>query len=402
MTSLFSTTSAKARVTFFGLIILALVLAGCAAPNIAVPAAQPTAAPAATIAPAATSAPVATAAPAPAAQAPAGPATVMVSNNEKLGQIVSDADGKTLYLFTKDTKDTSNCYDKCATAWPPLLTTGAPKAGAGADAALLGTTVRKDGATQVTYAGWPLYYFVKDQKAGDATGQDVGGVWYVLSPKGEKLEAATVMVSKNDKLGQIVTDDEGKVLYLYTKDTKDTSNCYDKCATAWPPLLTTGAPKAGDGADAALLGTTVRKDGTTQVTYAGWPLYYFVKDQKAGDATGQDVGGVWYVLSPMGEKVATQGAAASPAATPAAQAATVKVAIKDFSFGAPLTITVGTTVEWTNEDSMAHTVTASNGAFDSGNLDQGATYSFTFTQDGTYNYVCKYHGNMKGQIVVTK
>ena len=150
------------------------------------------------------------------------------------------------------------------------------------------------------------------------------------------------------------------------------------------------------------MGTTARTDGTTQVTYNGWPLYYWIKDQKPGDATGQDVGGVWYVLSPTGEEVETPGAAASPAPAPAAQAATVKVAIKDFSFGAPLTITVGTTVEWTNEDAMAHTVTASNGAFDSGNLDQGATYSFTFTQEGTYSYICKYHPNMKGQIIVTK
>ena len=59
-------------------------------------------------------------------------------------------------------------------------------------------------------------------------------------------------------------------------------------------------------------------------------------------------------------------------------------------------------MEWTNKDSMAHTVTASNGAFDSGNLDQGAKFSFTFTQEGTYDYVCTYHANMKGQIVVTK
>ena len=51
---------------------------------------------------------------------------------------------------------------------------------------------------------------------------------------------------------------------------------------------------------------------------------------------------------------------------------------------------------------MAHTVTASNGSFDSGNLDQGATYSFTFTQEGTCDYICKYHSHMKGQIVVTK
>ena len=57
-------------------------------------------------------------------------------------------------------------------------------------------------------------------------------------------------------------------------------------------------PQAGDGVDASLLGTTTRKDGTTQVTYNGWPLYYYVKDQKPGDVTGQDVGDVWYVLSP--------------------------------------------------------------------------------------------------------
>jgi len=298
MTSLFSTTNLKMRVAFFGLIILALALAGCAAPGNTAPAVRPTAAPAATMVPVATVVPAATAAPA-------------------------------------------------ATAIPAATTAPAPAAQA---------------------------------------------------PTGP----ATVMVSKNDKLGQIVADSEGKTLYLYTKDSKDTSNCYDKCAQNWPPLLTTGAPKAGDGADAGLLGTTARTDGTTQVTYNGWPLYYWIKDQKPGDATGQDVGGVWYVLSPKGEQVATPGTAASPASTPAAQAANVKVSIKNFSFGVPLTIAVGTTVEWTNEDSMAHTVTDSNGAFDSGNMDQGATYSFTFTQAGTYNYICKYHANMKGQIIVTK
>jgi plastocyanin len=178
--------------------------------------------------------------------------------------------------------------------------------------------------------------------------------------------------------------------------------CYDKCAQAWPPLLTAGAPKTGDGADAALLGTTARTDGTTQVTYNGWPLYYYVKDQKPGDVTGQDVGGVWYMLSSKGDKIETSVATASSAPAPAGQAKTVKVAIKNFSFGAPLTIAVGTTVVWTNDDAAPHTVTASNGAFDSGNLDKGASYSFTFTQEGTYNYVCQYHPGMKGQIVVTK
>ena len=258
-------------------------------------------------------------------------AKVMVTKNDKLGQILTDDEGKTLYLYTKDTKDTSNCYDNCATAWPPLLTAGAPVAGDGANASLLGTTMRKEGTTQVTYNGWPLYYYAKDQKAGDTTGQDVGKVWYVLSPSGDKIEAAAaagsptsaptakpstaaatgtlVKLAKDDKLGSFLVDEQGKTLYLYTKDEKNVSNCYDSCAAAWPVLFTTGAPRAGDGVNASLLGTTTRKDGKMQVTYNGWPLYYYVKDQKVGDTTGQNVGSVWFLISPSGDKIGAAAAA---------------------------------------------------------------------------------------------
>ena len=251
--------------------------------------------------------------------AAAGAATVSLGKNDQLGSFLMDDKGMTLYLFTKDTPNTSVCYDKCATAWPPLLTTGDPVAGEGADASLLGTTTRKDGATQVTYNGWPLYYYVKDKAAGDVTGQDVGGVWFVVSAEGDKVESAaaateapaasaggtTVSLGKNDQLGSFLVDDKGMTLYLFTKDTPNTSVCYDKCATAWPPLLTTGDPIAGEGADASLLGTTKRKDGSVQVTYNGWPLYYYEKDKAAGDVTGQDVGGVWYVVSAAGDQVTT-------------------------------------------------------------------------------------------------
>jgi predicted lipoprotein with Yx(FWY)xxD motif len=116
---------------------------------------------------------------------------------------------------------------------------------------------------------------------------------------------ATVMVASNEQLGDILVDAEGMTLYLFTNDTPNTSNCYDQCAVNWPPLLTEGDPEAGEGADSALLGTTTRTDGTTQVTYNGWPLYYYIQDENAGDVTGQDVGGVWFVVSPAGEQVAT-------------------------------------------------------------------------------------------------
>ena len=122
------------------------------------------------------------------ALAQATPATVDVSQNEALGKFLVDADGMTLYLFTMDTKDASNCYDDCAAAWPPLLTTDPVVAGNGVDASLLGTAERKDGATQVTYDGHPLYTWAQDEAPGDATGQAVGDVWYVVSPAGEAVK----------------------------------------------------------------------------------------------------------------------------------------------------------------------------------------------------------------------
>lgn len=114
---------------------------------------------------------------------------------------------------------------------------------------------------------------------------------------------ATVMVTDNTELGAILTDDKGMTLYLFTNDSPGTSNCYDQCAVNWPPLLTSGDPIAGEGADAGLLGTTERTDGTMQVTYNGWPLYYWINDTGPGDTTGQGVGEVWYVLSPQGEMI---------------------------------------------------------------------------------------------------
>ena len=123
------------------------------------------------------------------AQDTAAPGTTLeVSQTEALGDFLVDADGMTLYLFTKDTENTSTCYDDCASAWPPLLTDGEAAVGEGLDASLLGTTERTDGTVQVTYNGWPLYHWAKDEAPGDTTGQDIGEVWYVVSPAGEAVQ----------------------------------------------------------------------------------------------------------------------------------------------------------------------------------------------------------------------
>jgi predicted lipoprotein with Yx(FWY)xxD motif len=123
-----------------------------------------------------------------AASAAAGPMVLEVASNDKLGKFLADGSGMTLYMFTKDTKDTSNCYDKCAQAWPPLLQSDKPTLKDGVDGSLLGTTTRKDGAIQVTYNSMPLYYYFKDKAAGDVTGQNSNSVWYVVAPDGSVVK----------------------------------------------------------------------------------------------------------------------------------------------------------------------------------------------------------------------
>jgi predicted lipoprotein with Yx(FWY)xxD motif len=124
-------------------------------------------------------------------------------------------------------------------------------------------------------------------------------------------DAAELTVRESPEHGQYVADGEGMALYMFEADTRgegDTeavSTCYDDCAGAWPPLVAEEA-QAGDQVESDLIGTIERRDGEMQVTYGGWPLYYFVRDEAAGDTNGQDVegfGAEWYLVSPSGEIV---------------------------------------------------------------------------------------------------
>ena len=112
---------------------------------------------------------------------------------------------------------------------------------------------------------------------------------------------ATVAVGSTD-LGEVLVDGAGMTLYLFDPDEQGESTCDDDCAAAWPPLIDED-PVAGDGADDALLGTTERDDGSLQVTYDGWPVYLWASDQEPGDATGQGVEDVWWVLEADGTPI---------------------------------------------------------------------------------------------------
>jgi predicted lipoprotein with Yx(FWY)xxD motif len=122
---------------------------------------------------------------------PSKTATVRAAHT-RLGRILVDSQGRTLYLFKADSGAKSACFGPCAAAWPPLRTGGKPVAGSGASAALLGTIPRSDGARQVTYNGHPLYLFVKDHKPGDVTGQGLnafGAPWFVVSAAGNQISS---------------------------------------------------------------------------------------------------------------------------------------------------------------------------------------------------------------------
>ena len=123
-----------------------------------------------------------------AAAAAGGEGVVLVADSD-LGQILTASDGMTLYMFMPDAQGDPTCTADCAKAWPPLTVEdgAAVSGGDGVDASLLGTATHPESGTQVTYNGWPLYYYTPDAAPGDTTGQGQGGVWYVLDPAGNPI-----------------------------------------------------------------------------------------------------------------------------------------------------------------------------------------------------------------------
>ena len=123
----------------------------------------------------------------------ASAASVDVASNPKLGPILVDGQGRTLYLFQKDTGGQSSCSGSCASIWPPD-TTASPKAGTGVSASKLGTVKRSDGTMQVTYAGHPLYTYTADTGPGQVSGNGIntfGGIWNAVQPNGSNAPAGT-------------------------------------------------------------------------------------------------------------------------------------------------------------------------------------------------------------------
>lgn len=122
----------------------------------------------------------------------------------------------------------------------------------------------------------------------------------------DQPKPGVVVEISESQFGEILFDGERRAIYIFDKESGPTSECYGDCATAWPPVLTKGEPQAEGSVDPKLLGTTERDDGTTQVTYDGRPLYYYV-DDPPGEALCHNVfefGGLWLVLGADGAPLA--------------------------------------------------------------------------------------------------
>ncbi|HEX2257308.1 MAG TPA: hypothetical protein VHG92_11525 [Afifellaceae bacterium] len=143
-------------------------------------------------------------------------------------------------------------------------------------------------------------------------GERAGEYAQQLAARIEHGDQSRLTVAESAEHGEYVADGEGWALYMFEADTRGEgeteaqSTCYESCAEAWPPLVVDEAPEAGDQLQADLIGTIERRDGALQVTYGGWPLYYWAQDQEPGQTTGHDIedhGAEWYLVAPSGEQL---------------------------------------------------------------------------------------------------
>lgn len=206
--------------------------------------------------------------------------------------------------------------------WPAVPADDA-SAAAGIDASLLGSVARADGSKQLTLAGWPVYRYAKDTKAGEAKGEGVGGTWHALAPDGKKAvdkkqkadgnggmagmemkSGAELSVADNEKLGKILVDGQWRTLYRFDKDSAWPMKfgCLGACLDTWKPAPAVDKSKA-EGISGKLVGSVKRPDGSEQLTIDCWPVYTFTGDTEPGQANGHNKQGLWFAVTAEGKKV---------------------------------------------------------------------------------------------------
>lgn len=234
---------------------------------------------------------------------------VRLAEDPVLGTILTDAEGFTLYHFTKDAlPDTSRCTGGCITNWP-LFYAADLEAGEGLDEADFSSIEHPEGGMQTTYKGWPLYYYINDMNPGETNGEAFGNIWFVAKPDYSIMLADNILVGKDgvtynsnyepgEEVVQYFVDAYGMTLYIFLNDTYDQNNftAPDFSNNAVWPIYEEELQRVPSTLDTALFGH-IDVFGHQQLTYNGWPLYYFGSDSLRGNTTGVSVPspGIWPV-----------------------------------------------------------------------------------------------------------
>jgi predicted lipoprotein with Yx(FWY)xxD motif len=228
--------------------------------------------------------------------------SIRLSTNAQLGSVLTNKDGKTLYFFSLDHfGTTSSCSGQCTTNWPTFYSEN-PTLDSGLLAADFATITRADGTKQTTYKGWPLYTFSGDNAAGQTNGEAINNVWFVAKPDysimyvnaqiiGRNAAGVDTALNSNFDPGTgntfYITDARGRTLYSFVNDRKNTNNWNTPTnanANVWP-IASIAVGKIPSILNTADFGT-ITVGGVSQITYKGWPLYYFIQDLKRGDNFG--------------------------------------------------------------------------------------------------------------------
>lgn len=231
------------------------------------------------------------------------------------GQVFADEEGNVLYYFALDVTGESECEGDCITSWPAFRT-GQLRSFGDIDPADFGTISRPDGSDQTTYKGWPLYYFAGDETPGEATGDSVNGLWYVAKPNNSLMVASQQLVGEDgntyviDESGNYVegeglttyyTDEQGRTLYVFVNDSADTNKFTEEDFSnddVWPIFhvdidALPSAMNSDDFGEITVHGTQ------QQLTYRGWPVYFFGQDNQQADTKGISFPqpGVWPIIN---------------------------------------------------------------------------------------------------------
>jgi len=240
---------------------------------------------------------------------PTAGANILLAEDAQLGKILTDSAGYTLYYFTKDAlPDTSLCTGGCVTNWP-LFYAENLLLGEGLDSADFTSIEHPEGGKQTTYKGWPLYYFVNDLNPGETKGEAVGNVWFAAKPDYSIMLIDNILVGKDgvtynsnyepgEEVVQYFVDEYGKTLYIFINDTYNQNNFTSSDFSNDPvwPIYEEELQAVASTVDTSMF-DMIDVFGRQQLTYKGWPLYYFGGDSLRGNATGVSVPrpGVWPV-----------------------------------------------------------------------------------------------------------